>query len=338
MERVKVDENQKNKVSVVIPAYNRERYIAACIDSVLHQTYKNIEIICIDDGSIDKTGEIIREIGKVDTRLRIISQMNGGVSRARNVGIEEATGDYIMFVDSDDYLDPTMVFKLLTTMLQGSSEMAICGYYECLNKGRNEHCLIPDGEYSVEEYLGYFIDAPFNSCFGGPMCKLVKRVIFGYEDVAYEEGEILAEDFIFNTKMLRHIKKVSAVHECLYFFRRYSEDSLSKQKHEWAYARRRGHIMIREFHELFRVWNMEKRFQDRLREYDVQMLRFLVSHLMVSEEVCEAEKRREFFHIMDQSTPIINFPPTYKGLSRKSAIILFLHKHKLYGIAKKIYS
>ena len=91
-------------VSVIIPAYNIEDYIGRCLDSVLSQTYKNLEILVVDDGSSDCTGEILDDYEKKDQRIRVIHKENGGVSSARNIGIEAATGDYIGFVDGDDLM------------------------------------------------------------------------------------------------------------------------------------------------------------------------------------------------------------------------------------------
>ena len=100
-------------VSVIIPAYNIEDYIGRCLDSVLSQTYKNLEIIVIDDGSSDRTGEILDDYEKKNHRMKVIHKENGGVSSARNIGIDRANGDYIGFVDGDDRVDP----KLFETLV-----------------------------------------------------------------------------------------------------------------------------------------------------------------------------------------------------------------------------
>ena len=95
-------------VSVIIPAYNIEDYIGRCLDSIISQTYKNLEIIVVDDGSRDRTGEILDNYAKKDRRIKVIHKENGGVSSARNKGIEVAEGDYIGFIDGDDLIEPEM--------------------------------------------------------------------------------------------------------------------------------------------------------------------------------------------------------------------------------------
>ena len=92
------------KISVIIPVYNVEKYLRECLDSIVNQTFKDIEIICVDDGSTDKSLEILREYEQKDKRIIVISQPNKGVSTARNIGMQQATGKYMMFVDSDDYI------------------------------------------------------------------------------------------------------------------------------------------------------------------------------------------------------------------------------------------
>lgn len=115
-------------VSVIIPAYNIEDYIGRCLDSIISQTYKNLEIIVVDDGSRDHTGEILDNYAKKDRRIKVIHKENGGVSSARNKGIEVAEGDYIGFIDGDDLIEPEM-YKILVDLLEEeNADIAHCGY------------------------------------------------------------------------------------------------------------------------------------------------------------------------------------------------------------------
>nr|WP_288753445.1 glycosyltransferase [uncultured Anaerostipes sp.] len=115
-------------VSVIIPAYNIEDYIGRCLDSIISQTYKNLEIIMVDDGSRDHTGEILDNYAKKDRRIKVIHKENGGVSSARNKGIEVAEGDYIGFIDGDDLIEPEM-YKILVDLLEEeNADIAHCGY------------------------------------------------------------------------------------------------------------------------------------------------------------------------------------------------------------------
>ena len=111
------------KVSVIIPVYNAEQYLKRCLDSVLAQTYQDFEIICIDDGSTDNSGAICDEYAKKDSRIRILRKENGGVSSARNAGLNIAEGEYITFIDSDDYVD-TDYMQTLYENLEGADAVA----------------------------------------------------------------------------------------------------------------------------------------------------------------------------------------------------------------------
>ena len=115
-------------VSVIIPAYNIEDYIGRCLDSVLSQTYKNFEIIVVDDGSRDHTGEILDNYAKKDRRIKVIHKENGGVSSARNKGIEAAEGDYIGFIDGDDLIESEMYKTLVDLLEEENADIAHCGY------------------------------------------------------------------------------------------------------------------------------------------------------------------------------------------------------------------
>ena len=116
-------------VSVIIPVYNVGEYLQTCIDSVKRQTYKDLQIILVDDGSTDGSGLICDKAAKEDDRIRVIHRTNGGLSAARNSGIEEANGEYICFIDSDDWVDESFVERLYQLAEKDNADVAACGYY-----------------------------------------------------------------------------------------------------------------------------------------------------------------------------------------------------------------
>ena len=116
------------KISIIVPVFNVEQYLPRCIESILAQTYKNLEIILISDGSTDGTDEVIREYAKKDSRIIPIFKENSGVSDTRNRGLDIATGDYIGFVDGDDYIDPEMYETLLKNAIENNADISHCGY------------------------------------------------------------------------------------------------------------------------------------------------------------------------------------------------------------------
>ena len=114
----------KERISVVVPVYNVEQYLEKCVNSIINQTYKNLEIILVDDGATDKSGKLCDELAKLDNRIMVYHKKNGGLSDARNYGVERATGDYIGFVDSDDYIDAEMYEKLYEALKKENVDVA----------------------------------------------------------------------------------------------------------------------------------------------------------------------------------------------------------------------
>ena len=117
------------KVSIIVPVYNVEKYLTKCIDSIINQTYKYLEIILVDDGSTDNSSQICDQYAIKDNRIKVIHKENGGLSDARNVGIKNSTGEYLSFIDSDDYIDKDMIECLYNAITNTNSDIAVCGKY-----------------------------------------------------------------------------------------------------------------------------------------------------------------------------------------------------------------
>lgn len=120
---------KKDLISIIIPVYNVQDYVEKCIKSVIKQTYENLEIIIVNDGSTDKSGEICKKYEKIDNRIKIIEKENGGVSSARNIGLKIAKGKYIGFVDPDDYIDKDMYELLYDNIKKYNADISICNFY-----------------------------------------------------------------------------------------------------------------------------------------------------------------------------------------------------------------
>lgn len=144
-------------ISIIIPVYNTEKYLEKCVMSITNQTYKNLEIILIDDGSTDSSPMICDFLAEKDRRITVIHQTNGGVSSARNTGLDNTHGDYIMFIDSDDYISLNMIEFLLSKI--GDTDIAMCGYNNVDENGNlspQENVTIMDGIISTDTFWNYF--------------------------------------------------------------------------------------------------------------------------------------------------------------------------------------
>lgn len=138
-------------VSIIVPIYNVQQYIHRCLDSIINQTYKNIEIILVDDGSPDRCGEICDEISLKDSRIKVIHKINGGLSDARNVGLDNATGDYICFIDSDDYIEYDYIESMLNKAIKYSADLVVSNF----------KYVYEDGSY--KDYIFNYDDALIDS-------------------------------------------------------------------------------------------------------------------------------------------------------------------------------
>lgn len=144
-------------ISIIVPVYNVEKYLEECIESIIHQTYKNLEIILVDDGATDHSGKMCDEFAKKDNRIKVIHKENGGLSDARNAGIEIATGEYIQFVDSDDCLNPKMCEILYEEIKQTNAEISLCSYYVWTNDEKNTSATYTREIYTPEQALQEFL-------------------------------------------------------------------------------------------------------------------------------------------------------------------------------------
>lgn len=212
-------------VSVIIPVYNVEKYLRRCVKSVMEQTYSNIEIILINDGSTDRSGEICCELEKEDERIvLVVKDNNEGVSSTRNTGLKMARGEYITFIDSDDYVSKDYIETLLHLCIKNNAEISECSLisgsndnYRFDNKGNKEEI------FCGIEYLRNMYS--FSNSEGFP-CKLYKRYLF--EGIECPVGRIM-EDVATTYKVAYRAKRVVYIREQLYYYFR-SNDSIIRSK------------------------------------------------------------------------------------------------------------
>jgi glycosyltransferase involved in cell wall biosynthesis len=201
------------KISVIVPIYNVEEYLKRCINSICGQSYVNLEIILVNDGSTDTCPGICDEYRKKDSRVRVINKQNGGLSDARNIGLEYATGDYISFVDSDDYIAKNMLEILVNTCITENCEIAVCGvvrkYSDREISTSSDLVEVLDNKTAFEYLIKgkYFHDYAWN--------KLYKSELF--RDIRYPVGKIY-EDVFTTYKVFARANKVGYIDQPLYYY------------------------------------------------------------------------------------------------------------------------
>ncbi|HHU5120724.1 TPA: glycosyltransferase family 2 protein [Streptococcus agalactiae] len=194
-----------NKISVIVPLYNVEKYIINCISSLTNQTYQNIEIILIDDGSTDNSGRICKKLAQEDHRIIYLRKENGGVSSARNLGLQYATGSYIGFVDSDDYISKTMYENLLKRLLETNADIAETDFALIDNrftkKKRKKIQKVLNKEEAIREFLSG------NVVENNLVIKLFKKTVIA--NLKFKEDVIVGEDMLFSLQALQNSDRVT---------------------------------------------------------------------------------------------------------------------------------
>ena len=201
-------------VSVIIPVYNVQNYIARCIDSVLAQDFQDFEIILVDDGSTDNSGKICDEYSAKDSRIKVLHKINGGVSSARNYGIGIARGEYITFIDSDDYIRSDCLQTLIETILQTNSEVVCYEYISSLNNFFQSDLkvhVLTDWERSHMISEGTRIS---NSC----VLKLCKRKTIEEKHIRFSTEQTMAEDSLFSVDCFNAYSKISHINYVGYVY------------------------------------------------------------------------------------------------------------------------
>lgn len=221
MNGVDMEKDMKEQlVSVVIPIYKVEEYLPACVDSVLSQTYRNLEVILVDDGSPDRCPEIADQYAKLDKRVRVIHQKNGGLSAARNSGLQIATGEFITFIDSDDYISPEYVEVLCRAAEECDADISICDYRKVTDADRLSRVDIGTGrkifsniDCLKETYCPVRHGMEFIAC-----AKLYRRCLFQKYQILYPVGK-LHEDVFTTYQLMYYSDRIVWCDAALYFYR-----------------------------------------------------------------------------------------------------------------------
>lgn len=209
-------------VSVIIPTYNDEEHISQCLESVISQTYKDIEIIVVIDGATDKTEEIVRQYARRDERIKVHVQENAGAGAARNKGLQMANGDYIVFVDADDWLDVDAIEILVKEVIKTDSDLIVAGFASIeYVKGRYQRTEnVP--KYLHVEGLNETRSECFNLFINGmghsPWGKLYKKSIIDKYNILFPNMR-RSQDIIFNNEYFGHINSLTILDACIYNFR-----------------------------------------------------------------------------------------------------------------------
>lgn len=222
--------------SIIVPVYNAEKYIDECIQSVIDSTYKNWELMLVDDGSTDKSGSVCDDYVTKDNRIKVIHKSNGGVSSARNVGIENTTGEYLTFVDSDDRIAPTMLEKIVSTFSETNADIVFTDFNIIYPEKSVLFSTYPWTSEKDGSFRNYLTHSWPRVSWGA----LKREIIL---DIRYPENLTIFEDFHFMCRVILQSTLVVRIAEPLYEYRIVNENSITsslslerrEQDERWVY-------------------------------------------------------------------------------------------------------
>lgn len=204
------------KVSVIVPVYNVENDVQRCIDSILSQRCQDFELILVNDGATDNSGEICSKAAQNDKRIRYFEKKNGGLASARNFGMERAVGEYICFVDSDDLIEDNTLSFCLEKAQETDADVVLCGYYMENGKSLSPITAIP-GVYNGDEIFEALTELKAKNLIDPAWNKFYKHSFLKQNGMLFPQGEIY-EDTDFNLRLLRHKPKIAVFSECFYHY------------------------------------------------------------------------------------------------------------------------
>ena len=245
--------------SVILPIYNAAETLDVCLSSLLSQGRQDIEIVMVNDGSTDGSDAVCRRYAERDSRFRLVSQSNAGVSAARNRGLEEARGRVILFVDSDDRVDAGFADRMISA-LDGESELAVCGYYECFING---DCVPKDygvGRVSRKRYALRMAHRPTENYYGVLWNKGFLRDVIDAARLRFDERSSYGEDEAFVLSYLPRIRSVTQLSDRLYYYSFDRADSLSNGRIDDAVRIERTAYVYRNYVNFWRQLGCYKRY------------------------------------------------------------------------------
>ncbi len=259
-------------VSVIVPVFNSEEYLERCVDSILNQEYQDLELILVNDGSTDRSGEICRRYEEQDPRVLVMTKENSGVSDSRNLAIGQAVGKYLQFVDSDDWLAPDATRLLVRRMEDTGCGLVVADFYRVSgelvsHKGDIEE----DGVMSLEEFSSHMMENPADFYYGVLWNKLYRRDVVEAWHLRMDREISWCEDFMFNLEYMRHIETICVLRTPIYYYVK-RKGSLVNQGMNISRVIRMK-LMVFEYYNNFYKHVLD---EEDYEKYRLQVYRFLV--------------------------------------------------------------
>lgn len=311
-------------ISIIVPVYNTENYLRECIDSILAQTYKNIEVILVDDGSTDNSFLICKEYEKKDSRIKAFHKENAGVSSARNYGISCATGEYISFCDSDDKISPNLYQLLMEYMERFNVDRVISGYKYFYNDGHILYCKprIKDGKYEANYILNRMIDDGTLSgfLFSGVNNSIFKMSIINENNIKFDPEIKYNEDSFFSFQYMIFSKNIYSIQsKATYYYRQHKTSATKKRE-------------VGDKYEILRRKLYSMNLQDMNINFETQMMRRNVTETLW--QILDISEKMYYRDAIKSIKELLRKKEIQLGLSEIMSDDLNLYKHFYYILIK----
>ena len=263
-----------SKVSVIVPIYNKENTLKRCIDSILFQEYKDLELILVDDGSSDNSAHLCDEYKKIDNRVIVIHKKNTGVSDTRNYAIKISTGEFIQFVDADDYITKDATKLMVRTIVENNADMVIANFYRVVGKNASIKGDIDEKILmSTSNFADIMVKNPADYYYGVLWNKLFKSSIIKQYNIKMDPKLKWCEDFIFNLEYMLNIKTIVSLPVPIYYYVKMDGSLISQNLNIYDIVRMKLNVI--EYYNNFykKIYNVEDYKKNRFRIY-----RFLIEY------------------------------------------------------------
>lgn len=314
-------------ISIIVPVYNCKKTIDKCINSVLQQTYQKFELILVDDGSIDGTSKICDDYVKLNTNVICIHKKNEGVSKARNTGLIESKGKYIMFIDSDDYIENNMLHDMKKAMEYSKADIVICGYNVIKNGRKKKNEIQIDSNVSEREKLNYLYQNFY--------LNVVWNKIYLKEKIStlFNENINNGEDMIFNLEYIKNCKKIEIIKETLYNYLIEDKKVSLSQMYEKE-----------SFNNIFKIYEMSKtlylkKFNKNTDMYSINKifkinLLNIIQNIAVDKNLKKNKKEELIINIINKTKKTNIYEYTYVTNNFEKVINILVKKNKIKKIIK----
>ncbi len=310
-------------ISIIVPVYNAEQYLRRCIDSILAQSHTDFELLLINDGSKDASGDICDEYATQDTRIRVFHKKNGGVSSARNLGIEESKGEWITFIDADDYVHPDFLASLYA---QHDADLII-GSFQLVGSDESWNGILPNETYGRDVLRLKLEKSEFVPNHRAPWAKLYRHDIIIDNHLLYDTRVSLSEDWLFTLHYFQYVQSIRTIDAPYYYYERGNVNGLSQNSRyfdEYFYAMEQFEKIASELEQCFSLPHLRRIYIESVRVFLNRQVSYLYHHKGLS------------FSARLGKVRVMLANPHVKAVIRDTTIISKGPRRKLFDILARI--